>query len=146
MLQAQSLRLRARKKSGDLTTAIVPAGTSFPAVSREPCDLPSCALRGSLLRRPVELGAVDPHAMQNHGELSSNRDFGFSEPASFGDPHAPGFEHGPFCNACQQNACPLVEIASLYHRNSKSVLSSRLHRMHSGGLSSRHKLRRFATA
>src|ERR1700730_8995452 len=50
--------------------------------------------------------------MQNHGELSSNRDFGFTEPASFGDPHAPGFEHGPFCNACQQNACRLVEIAS----------------------------------
>src|SRR5499427_8634100 len=39
MLQAQSLRLRARKKSGDLTTAIVPAGTSFPAVPREPFDL-----------------------------------------------------------------------------------------------------------
>src|SRR5947209_13657532 len=50
--------------------------------------------------------------MQNHGELSSNRDFGFAEPASFGDPHAPGFEHRPFCNACQQNACRLVEIAS----------------------------------
>src|SRR5262252_2692866 len=38
MLQAQSLRLRARKKSGDLTTALVPAGTSFPAVLREPFD------------------------------------------------------------------------------------------------------------
>jgi hypothetical protein len=31
--------LRACKKSGDLTTAIVPAGTSFPAVVREPFDL-----------------------------------------------------------------------------------------------------------
>jgi hypothetical protein len=31
--------LRARKKSGDLTTAIVPAGTSFPAVLRERFDL-----------------------------------------------------------------------------------------------------------
>jgi hypothetical protein len=31
--------LRARKKSGDLTTAIVPAGISFPAVLREPLDL-----------------------------------------------------------------------------------------------------------
>src|SRR5262249_38806757 len=29
----------ARQASSDLTTAIVPAGTSFPAVSREPCDL-----------------------------------------------------------------------------------------------------------
>src|SRR5262249_30782649 len=32
----------ARQASSDLTTATVPAGTSFPAVSREPCDLP-CA-------------------------------------------------------------------------------------------------------
>jgi hypothetical protein len=32
------------------------AGTTFPAVSREPCDL-LCVLRGSLLRRPVELGS-----------------------------------------------------------------------------------------
>src|ERR1700756_2596295 len=39
MLQAQSLRLRAGKKSGDLTTAIVPAGTSFPAVLQEPFGL-----------------------------------------------------------------------------------------------------------
>src|SRR5437667_1676698 len=28
----------ARQASGDLTTATVPAGTSFPAVSREPSD------------------------------------------------------------------------------------------------------------
>jgi hypothetical protein len=31
--------LRARKKSDDLATATVPAGTSFPAVLREPSDL-----------------------------------------------------------------------------------------------------------
>jgi hypothetical protein len=29
----------ARKKSDGLTTATVPAGTTFPAVSRDPCDL-----------------------------------------------------------------------------------------------------------
>src|SRR5213078_2228810 len=29
----------ARQASSDLTTATVPAGTSYPAVSREPCDL-----------------------------------------------------------------------------------------------------------
>src|SRR5579864_4395425 len=29
----------ARQASNDLTTATVPAGTTFPAVSREPCDL-----------------------------------------------------------------------------------------------------------
>src|SRR6266403_4247 len=88
MLQAQSLRLRARKKSGDLTTAIVPAGTSFPAVLREPCDL-VCSLRGNLLLRPVELGSVDPHAIQNDREIARNGDFGLTEPISLGEPHPP---------------------------------------------------------
>ena len=40
------------------------------------------------------------------------RDFGFTESASLGDPHTPGFERGPFCNACHQNARRLVETAS----------------------------------
>src|ERR1700730_18384017 len=35
----------ARKKSGDLTTATVPAGTSFPAISRDPCGLVILAAR-----------------------------------------------------------------------------------------------------
>ena len=35
----------ARKKSDDLTTATVPAGTTFPAVTREPCDLLMRAMR-----------------------------------------------------------------------------------------------------
>jgi hypothetical protein len=60
----------------------------------------------------LKFATVRPHAMQDHRELVSNRDFGFAEPASFGDPHAPGFEHGPFFNACQRNACRLKEIAS----------------------------------
>jgi|SRR6516162_6573691 len=36
---ASAVSLRAGKKSGDLTTAIVPAGTSFSAVLREPFNL-----------------------------------------------------------------------------------------------------------
>jgi|ERR1035437_4132671 hypothetical protein len=54
----------ARIKSVELTIAIVPAGTSLPAVSREPV-ISLCALCGSLLRRPVELGLIDPHAVQD---------------------------------------------------------------------------------
>src|SRR5262245_8158318 len=57
-LEAQSLRLRARKKSGDLTTAIVPAGTSFPAaVLREPFDL-VIARYAIILTGPTVLSAV----------------------------------------------------------------------------------------
>ena len=78
----------ARKKSDDLTTATVPAGTTFPAVSREPCDL-LCVLRGSLLRRPVELGSVDPHAVQNDRELPRDGDLGLAEAVSLGELGSP---------------------------------------------------------
>ena len=78
MLQARSLCSSARKKSDDLATATVPAGTTFPAVSREPCDL-LCVLRGSLLCRPAELGSVDPHAVQNDREFPRDGDLGLAE-------------------------------------------------------------------
>src|SRR3954447_6951471 len=57
---AVSLIERARKKSGDLTTT-VPAGTTFPAVLREP------NLVMLVTRQPPsstsELGSVDPDAV-----------------------------------------------------------------------------------
>ena len=43
------------------------------------CDLLMC-LRGCLLLRPVELGSVDPHAVQNDRELARDGDCGLSEP------------------------------------------------------------------
>src|SRR5260370_918220 len=65
-----------------------PGASSVPAVLREPCDL-VCSLRGNLLLRPVELGSVDPHAMQNDRELARDGDFGLTEPISLGEPHPP---------------------------------------------------------
>ena len=91
----------ARKESGDLTTATVPAGTTFPAVSREPCG-PLCSLRGSLLLGPVELGSVDPHSMQNDGELACNGDLGLAKPVALGEPHPPSLQRRPFRHAGQQ--------------------------------------------
>jgi hypothetical protein len=93
----------ARKESDDLTTATVPAGTFFPALSREPCDLPWCALRGSLLGRPVKLGAVDPHAVQNDRELASDSDFGLAEPVALDEPRPPSLERRPFRDTGQQH-------------------------------------------
>src|SRR5215469_3956293 len=58
---ASAVSLRAGKKSGDLTTAIVPAGTSFSAVLREPLISLLLVTR----QPPVELGSVDPHSVQN---------------------------------------------------------------------------------
>src|SRR6478672_9135417 len=65
MLPAQSLRLRARKKSGDLTTAIVPAGTFFPAVLREFLWYRYCSLRATAtvaFRSPLRLASLMPQA------------------------------------------------------------------------------------
>src|SRR6478752_4953119 len=72
----------ARTKSVELTTAIVPAGTSFPAIWQE---LSILLLSSNLLLRPVELGPVDPHAMQNDRELTSDRYLGLAEPVALGE-------------------------------------------------------------
>src|SRR6476620_10822798 len=39
-------------------------------------------LGSNLLLRPVELGPVDPHAMQNDCELARDRDLGLAEPVA----------------------------------------------------------------
>src|SRR5580700_2887005 len=99
----------ARKKSDDLTTATVPAGTTFPAVSREPCDL---LMRGTRqpFRRPVKLGSVDPHAVQNDRELPRNGDLGLVEAVSFGELGSPSLQPRPFRHAGQQHAGRFEQI------------------------------------
>jgi hypothetical protein len=52
-------------------------------VLRESFDL-VIALRGNLLLRPVELGLVDPHAVQNDRQLARDGDCGLSEPIALG--------------------------------------------------------------
>src|ERR1700722_20571043 len=70
MLQSRSAFRALAKKSDELTIAIVPAGTSFPAGWQ---DLSILLARQQSLR-PIELGPVDPHAMQNDCELARDRD------------------------------------------------------------------------
>src|SRR6266478_6097093 len=95
MLQAQSLWIESLQKIGRSHHAIVPAGTSFPAVLREPYDF-VCSLRGNLLLRPVELGSVDPHAVQNDRELARDSNLSFAEPIALGEPHPPSLQRGSF--------------------------------------------------
>jgi hypothetical protein len=89
----------ARTKSDDLTTATVPAGTTFPAVSRELYDLLVRALRGDCLLRPVELGPLDPHAVQDDRELARDSDLRLAEPVALDEPRAPSLESRPFLHA-----------------------------------------------
>ena len=48
-----------------------------------------CSLRRNLLLRPVELGSVHPHAMQNDRQLARDGDCGLSEPIALGEPPKP---------------------------------------------------------
>src|ERR1700687_2146522 len=45
------------------------------------------ALGSNLLLRPVKLGSVDPHAMQNDRELARDRNLGLAEPVALGEPY-----------------------------------------------------------
>jgi hypothetical protein len=88
MLKARSPFSSARQASSDLTIATVPAGTSFPAVSREPCDL--------LMRYAaafLKLSPVDPHAVQNDRELWKVRT---REHKNSGPQKSPGAKPGGF--------------------------------------------------
>src|SRR5271170_5255506 len=57
------------------------------------------SLGSNLLVRPVELGSVDPHAMQNDRELARDRNLGLAEPVALGKPYPPSLYGGPFWDA-----------------------------------------------
>src|SRR5215831_7587543 len=88
------------KRTCDLTSSIVPQGTSFHravelAFSPIDCDLAlSCC--GSLLPAPAKLRAVNPDAVHDHGQAARQRDDRFLQAAAPGDLHRPGLEPGPF--------------------------------------------------
>ena len=67
-----------------------------------------CVLRGSLLRRPVELRSVDPHAVQNNRELARDGDFGLAR-----ERIASGTDgSGPVsCGRVSESSCSLSSAA-----------------------------------
>src|SRR4029077_4897534 len=69
-----------------------------------------CVLRGSLLRRPVELRSVDSHAVQNNLWLARDGDFGLAEAVSLGELGSPSLQSRPFRHAGQQHAGCLEQI------------------------------------
>src|ERR1700739_1386897 len=77
MLKARS-PLRAQAKSRTISPP-PPSRQGLP-LCRGSSVVSLCALRGCLLRRPAELGPIDPHAVQNDRELARNGDLGLAEP------------------------------------------------------------------
>src|SRR6476469_4920051 len=84
MLQSRSA-VRARAKN--LTNSPSPSsrqGRLFPPFSRISVFY---SLGGNLLLRPVELGSIDPHAMQNNRELTRDCNLGLAESVALGKPY-----------------------------------------------------------
>ena len=112
------------KRTYDLTSSIVPPGTSFhrsvelrfPPIAFDParlscrCDFPG----------PAELGAVNPYAVHDHGEPTGQGHDCLFHSAAPGDLHCPGFEPGPFRRTHQHDLGRFIE-----HRPHHLVAASR---------------------
>src|ERR1039458_4605521 len=88
------------KRTYELTSSIVPRGTSFhrsvelefSPIVIDPVSLSCC--RG--LPGPAELGAINPYAVHDYCEPARQRHDRLLHPAAPGDLHRPGLEPGPF--------------------------------------------------
>src|SRR5580704_14389658 len=100
MLQSRSpFQTRAQNRSNSPSPSSR-LGRLFPPFGRNSV-MPS--LGSNLLLRPIELGSIDPHAMQNDRELACDRNLGLAEPVTLGEPYSPSLHGGPFWDARQQN-------------------------------------------
>src|SRR5450756_1076732 len=101
------------KRTNELTSSIVPRGTSFHRLvelefSPIACDpeLLSCHCG---LPGPLELGAVNPYAVHDHSQPARQRHDRLLHPAAPGDLHGPGLEPGPLVGAGQHDLGRFVE-------------------------------------
>ena len=85
------------KRTHELTSSIVPRGTSFHRWVELECfpiafdpELLSC--RSYFFPGPAELGAVNPYAVHDHGQPACQRHDRLFHPAVPGDLHRPGLE------------------------------------------------------
>src|ERR1700686_2125693 len=102
------------KRTCELTSSIVPRGTSFHRSVELECSpiafdtsWLSCCCR-SLFSGPTELGAVNPDAVHDHSQSAGQRNNRFFHPAASGDLHRPSLEPRPFLGTHHGLSC-LVE-------------------------------------
>ena len=89
------------KRTCELTSSIVPRGTSFhrsvelkySPIAFDPARFSCCC---GLFPGPAELSAINPYAMQDHGQPAGQRYNRLLHAATPGDLHRPGLEPGPF--------------------------------------------------
>src|ERR1700688_1543170 len=92
------------KRTCELTSSIVPRGTSFHRsveLGFSPIAIGSARFLCCNLPGPTELGAVNPDAVHDHGQPARQRYDCLLHSAMPGDLHRPGLEPGPFRRAHQ---------------------------------------------
>src|SRR5262245_4550627 len=99
------------KRTRELTSSIVPRGTSFhrsvelecPSIGLDAARF-SCWCYG-LFSGPAELGAVNPYAVHDHSQPARQGHDRLFHPAAPGDLHRPGFEPRPFLRPQHALSC-----------------------------------------
>ena len=98
------------KRKCELTSSIVPRGTSFhrsvelefPPIGCDPAQFSGCY---GLFPSPPELGAVNPDAVHDHGQPTRQGHDRFLLPTAPGDLHRPGLEPRPFLRMQHALSC-----------------------------------------
>src|SRR6516164_4408517 len=99
------------KRTYELTSSIVPRGTSFhrsvelecPSIGLDAARFLCCCC--GLFSGPAELGAVNPYAVHDHSQPACQGHDRLFHPAAPGDLHRPGFEPGPFLRPQHALSC-----------------------------------------
>jgi hypothetical protein len=99
------------KRTCELTSSIVPRGTSFhrsvelecPSIGLDTARFSCCCC--GLFSGPAELGAVNPYAVHNYSQPACQGHDRLFHPAAPGDLHRPGFEPRPFLRPQHALSC-----------------------------------------
>src|ERR1017187_6304719 len=94
----------------ELTSSIVPRGTSFHRVVELACSPIACdpawfSCRCGLFPGPAELGAINPDAVHDHGQPARQCHDRLLHSTTPGDLHRPGLEPGPFLRMQHALSC-----------------------------------------
>ena len=92
----------------EVTITTVPAGTSTGAADR--AGRICCAVTPIFSCAPLEAGPVGPDAVQDDGDLASDRNLGLLGADTLHQPNAPRFQCRPTLRPVQQDACGLEQI------------------------------------
>src|SRR6516164_3147186 len=146
MLQAQSSFWTHAKNRAISPPPPSRQGRLFPPCRGIPV-ISLCVLRGSLLRRPVELRFVDPHAVQDNRKLARDGDLGLAEAVSLGELGSPCLQSRPFRYGSAARRLPRTNTCAAWrHRTSRFGRTNRFPRKHGVESSIRYRPRHFSIA